>query len=76
MPRRPTRLIAGQRMQQLVPGAYADGDGALHVVVDELLEANGYANTPENRQALELAAREIFARELPGAPVTIVEGGE
>jgi hypothetical protein len=41
----------------LTPGTYDDGRGGLHLVLDEMLAAHGYADTPENRQALIDAAR-------------------
>ena len=42
-----------ERMTRLAPGVYDDGAGAMHLDVDELLEANGFEPTPENRRRLE-----------------------
>jgi hypothetical protein len=53
---------------RLGPGVYDDGDGGLHLALGELLEANGYPDTPANREALVEAARDIF-----GIKLTVVE---
>lgn len=37
------------KWRRLVAGAYADGAGGLHVYPSEFLMANGYADTPANR---------------------------
>lgn len=42
----------------LTPGTYDDGRGGLHLVLEEMLAAHGYADTPENRQMLIDVARE------------------
>ena len=55
-------------VDRLGPGVYDDGEGGLHLVLGELLEANGYVDTPANRQALIEAARDIF-----GLKLTVVE---
>ena len=47
--------------KKLAPGVYVQADGTLHLFVNEMLEANGYADTPENRQTLIDAAREMAA---------------
>lgn len=57
------------------PGAYIDDDGGLHLDLGEMLRAGGWPDTVENRATLERACRELFARELPQAPVTVVEEG-
>lgn len=44
----------------LTPGTYNDGQGGLHLVLEEMLAANSYADTPENRQRLIDAAREAM----------------
>ena len=46
--------------QQLMPGVYDDQSGGLHLVLSELLEGAGYADTLANRQMLIEAARETF----------------
>jgi hypothetical protein len=48
-----------ERMSQLAPGIYDDGQGGLHLDVDELLTANGYDPTPENVARLEQEIRAI-----------------
>lgn len=52
---------------KLAPGVYAHMDTeTLHLNVPELLEANGYENTPENVERIVTAARSLFARmEIP-----------
>ena len=44
--------------KQLAPGVYVDEHGAMHIVMPELLAANGYADTPENRETLIAAFRD------------------
>lgn len=56
-------------MKRIAPGVYADGRGRMHLVIKELLEAHGYADTPANRHTLIEAARGL----LPKVPFTIVE---
>jgi hypothetical protein len=46
--------------RQLMPGVYVGLGGGLHIVLPEFLAANGYVDTPENRQTLIAAAREAF----------------
>lgn len=48
---------------KLAPGVYDDHAGGLHLDVAELLDAAGYADTPENRATLLAAARDVFKRE-------------
>jgi hypothetical protein len=57
-------------MKRIAPGLYDDGEGGLHLAVDELLHAYGYADTPENRDTLTRAAQEL-AEEHYGVPVTV-----
>jgi hypothetical protein len=47
------------KLRRLAPGVYDDDEGGLHIAVVELLEANGYDDTPENRQKLIDAARDV-----------------
>jgi hypothetical protein len=57
-------------VKRLAPGLYDDGDGGLHLAVDELLKAHGYADTPKNRDRLTRAAQELIA-EYYGVEVTV-----
>lgn len=57
-------------LTQLAIGVYSDDRGGLHLFVEELLEANGYADTPENRETLTRAARDMMAQLYPGQPLT------
>jgi hypothetical protein len=43
----------------LTPGTYDDGRGGLHLVLEDMLTFYGYADTPENRQALIEAAKMV-----------------
>lgn len=51
---------------RLLPGAYAVGE-TLHIVVAELLDDAGYADTPANRAKVEAAMADL-GRQI-GAPV-------
>ncbi len=66
-------------MKRIAPGLYDDGDGGLHLAVDELLRAHGFADTPENIERLTRVAQEQI-EERYGVPVTIttdpIEGEE
>jgi hypothetical protein len=46
----------------LAPGAYSDGHGGLHLVIEEMLAGNNYADTPENRRSLIDAMRAVAGR--------------
>jgi hypothetical protein len=46
-------------MVRLAPGVYDDGKGGMHLDVDELLDAHGYAHTPENIRRLDDEIRTI-----------------
>jgi hypothetical protein len=61
--------VRGRLLERIAPGIYSDGQGTMHLVCDELLEAHGYADTPENRAELLAAARELLAQQHP--PVII-----
>jgi hypothetical protein len=54
--------------RRISPGVY-DEDGTMHLVLDELLEANGWASTPENLHSAECAARDYF--DGLGVPVEV-----
>lgn len=55
-------LVSGRPagLHQIAPGVYDDGQGAIHLDLPEMLRANGYADTPENRHRLIDAARETM----------------
>jgi hypothetical protein len=55
-------------MIRLAPGVYDDDRGGLHIDVAELLAANGYADTDQNRAMLIAAVREAFE-----GPITVSE---
>lgn len=55
---------------QLAPGAYSDDAGTLHLVIPEMLEGAGYADTPANRALLEKAARGLAVE---GTTVEVAE---
>ena len=58
-------------MKRLGPGVYDDGAGGLHLDFGALLEAHGFADTPENREQLARAWREWGAAH--GRPVTFTD---
>jgi len=58
-------------MKRLAPGVYDDEQGGMHLDIAELLDASGYTDTPQNRETVLEAARDM-AREL-GLPVTVVD---
>lgn len=57
-------------LDRLQPGVYVDAAGVLHLMVPELLEANGFQDTPANRETLTAAAMECFD-DLVGADVPV-----
>jgi hypothetical protein len=50
---------AGSR--KVAPGVYVLGE-VMHLEVEEMLEANGYAATPENVRSLADGARELAVK--------------
>lgn len=57
-----------------MPGVYADEQGGMHIDVSELLRAQGFADTPQNRATLTKAAQEFFIRQYPAVTkVTVIE---
>ena len=60
-----------ERMTRIAPGVYDDGAGGMHLDVDELLEANGYEPTDENRKRLAVELDAIAASY--GIPVDEVQ---
>jgi hypothetical protein len=65
--------IDGVPCEQLGPGVYVSADGALHLVMPELLTAAGYADTPENRDTLTAAALEVVRAQFPTTRVETVD---
>lgn len=60
-----------EKLRQIGPGIYArESTGELHLVIPEILRAGGYADTPENRETMLRAARELAAEDFPGVPIT------
>jgi len=51
-------------VKRIAAGVYDDGAGGMHLVLPELLDAHGYADTPENRATLIDAARYVFGAAL------------
>jgi hypothetical protein len=58
---------------RLAPGVYDDNRGGLHIVAGELLDAAGYQDTPENRQTLIDAVRDVFAAHLDCGHIEVVD---
>ena len=57
-------------MRRLAPGVYDDEAGGLHLELPELLAAAGYADTPENQQAIIAAV----AAQFSGVPIVVTPG--
>ena len=58
-----TRRDDRKTWRRLGAGVYDDGAGAVHLVLTEMLEGNGWPDTPANRVALERAAKEVFGAQ-------------
>jgi hypothetical protein len=58
-------------MRRIAPGVYDDGAGVMHLDLAEILEDNGFEDTPENRERLRNAARRLFADA--GIPVSEID---
>lgn len=63
----------GRRLERIAPGIYSDGAGTMHLVTDEFLEGNGYANTPENRAMALDCAREILSKNHPPVKLEVFD---
>jgi hypothetical protein len=50
--------------RELQPGAWDDGHGGLHIDIDEMLTANGYANSPENRAMMLRAIQRKYGDQI------------
>lgn len=63
-------------MRCLAAGVYDDGAGGLHLDVGELLAANGWPDTPKNRDELVRAAERLFAHrlEVTDAAIEVTDG--
>ena len=58
-------------MRRLGPGVYSDGEGTMHLDIEELLIANGYPPTPEN---IEMMTGVVMAQMgSDGVPITVEE---
>lgn len=57
--------VRGRLVERIAPGIYRGAGGVCHLVIDELLTENGYADTPENREMMLAAARELLAQQNP-----------
>jgi hypothetical protein len=55
--------------EKLAPGVYVTDDGALHLDLGEMLEANGWTDTPENREMLTRAAHDVFRAANPDVKI-------
>jgi|SRR5215471_1248822 len=60
-------------MKKITDGVYQDDAGAMHLVIGEMLDAAGYADTPANRETLTLAARERLRAIWPHVAITVDE---
>jgi len=70
----PARLfLNGRELTRIAPGVYVDVDGGMHLVVAELLVANGYVDTPENRETVVAATRKIARDFYRSTSVQVIE---
>ena len=60
-------------LEKLSPGLYVTKDGQVHLMIPELLDHFGYADTPENREVATAAALEAWRRAYPNTPVHEVD---
>ncbi len=60
-------------MRKLAPGLYVDAHNHAHVMIPELLDHFGYADTPENRDVCTKAAVEVCQRVFPGIKAQVVD---
>jgi hypothetical protein len=56
------------KAERIAPGVYVI-DGALHLNLKEMLEANGYPDTPENREVLTRAAHDVTRQHWPDVKI-------
>lgn len=50
-------------LRKLAGGVYIDtADDSLHLSLPEILEANGWEDTPENREELAAAALRVYGK--------------
>jgi hypothetical protein len=60
-------------MKCLQPGVYDDEQGGLHINAGELLRANGWPDTPTNREVLVGEAVRLFQSLRPTTPVVVTD---
>jgi len=60
-------------MKKITDGVYQDDDGAMHIHIEEMLDAAGYADTPENRETMMRAAIEGLRATWPHVAITVDE---
>ena len=63
------RTVFYPPMKKLAPGLYIDAKGQGHLMVPELLDHFGYADTPENRDVATKAAVTAFQELYPDIDV-------
>jgi hypothetical protein len=68
-------MMPARRMERLAPGVYVDTDGGLHLVLDELLRAHGWPDTPANRAMLVQAVYERFGEATIHVDQDVVAAG-
>jgi len=58
-------------MKKITDGVYQDDAGAMHLVIEEMLDAAGYADTRENRETLTRAAIERVRETWPQVAIRV-----
>lgn len=56
-------------MTKVAPGLYVDANQQAHLMIPELLDHYGYADTPANRDVAVRAALTAWQEAFPGIPV-------
>jgi hypothetical protein len=64
-----TVFYSGRGWRKVAPGLYLDAQNEAHLMIPELLDHYGYADTPANRDVATRTALEAWALAFPGVPV-------
>ena len=57
--------VRGELVRQVMPGLWEDAEGNERIVIEELLEAGGQADTPENRERARFVMLRLLKDRLP-----------
>jgi hypothetical protein len=65
--------VRGRFLERIAPGIYRGEGNVCHLIIDELLLENGYADTDENRETMIAAAREHLATMRPPVILEVLD---